>query len=258
VRTAVALSPHLDDAAFSCGGLLAMLRDAGWRTVVATIFTRSVIQPTGFALACQLDKGLDATVDYMALRRAEDAVACAGLDAEPRWLDFAEAPHRGYDSAPALFGPIHDDVWRDISPAIAAILAELQPDLVLSPSGMGGHVDHRHVIRAALPLVPAAQHGFYRDTPYAIRNPHAPLHVDIGGLVCAVVDIAAGLDRKIAASTAYGSQVGFQFGGAVPAGSALRQFAWAEGGAFPAETFYAPSGLVPGGVTRDSLERATL
>lgn len=258
MKTALALSPHLDDAAFSCGGLLAVLRDAGWRTVVATVFTRSVSSPTGFALACQLDKGLAATVDYMALRRAEDAAACALLDAEWQWLDFAEAPHRGYDSAPALFGPMHDDAWRDISPAIAALLVELRPDLVLSPSGMGGHVDHRHVIRAALPLVPAGRHAFYRDAPYAIRNPGAPRHVDIPGMVCANVNIAAGLDRKIAASTAYVSQVGFQFGGAGPAGAALRQFAWAEGGSYPAEVFYAPPGVVPDEVIRGSLERATL
>ena len=258
MKTALALSPHLDDAAFSCGGLLAVLRDAGWRTVVATVFTCSVPNPAGFALACQLDKGLDATVDYMALRRTEDAAACAALDAEPRWLDFAEAPHRGYDSAPALFGAVRDDAWRDITPAIATLLAELQPDLVLSPSGMGGHVDHRHVIRAALPLVTPGRHAFYRDTPYAIRNPHGPLHVDTSGLICVDVDIAAGLNRKVSASTAYASQVGYQFGGAGPAGAALREFAWAEGKSFPAEIFYASPDLIPVGVSRDSLERATL
>ena len=79
--TALALSPHLDDAAFSCGGLLASLAREGWHVVMATLFTASVADPTGFALACQLDKGLPAEVDYMALRRAEDvrAAAEAGL-----------------------------------------------------------------------------------------------------------------------------------------------------------------------------------
>ena len=67
--TALALSPHLDDAAFSCGGLLASLAQAGWRVVMATLFTGSVAEPKGFALACQLDKGLGPEIDYMALRR---------------------------------------------------------------------------------------------------------------------------------------------------------------------------------------------
>jgi hypothetical protein len=98
---ALALSPHLDDAAFSCGGTLARLAEAGWRVVVATLFTRSVPDPTGFALACQLDKGLGPEVDYMALRRAEDRDAMRALGAEARWLDLPEAPHRRYGSRPS-------------------------------------------------------------------------------------------------------------------------------------------------------------
>ena len=150
--TALFLSPHLDDAAFSCGGAVALLGDAGWRCVVATAFTASVPDPTGFALACQLDKGLGPEVDYMALRRDEDRDACALLGAEPCWLGLPEAPHRGYEAAPALFGPAHpaDDVWRAVADKVAALLAELRPDRVYAPQGLGGHVDHRQVIRAVL------------------------------------------------------------------------------------------------------------
>ena len=96
-RTALLVSPHLDDAAFSCGGLAAMLARAGWRVVIATLFTRSVHPATGFALACQRDKGLADEVDYMALRRAEDVSAVACLGAEAWHGDLPEAPHRGYD-----------------------------------------------------------------------------------------------------------------------------------------------------------------
>ena len=45
----LALSPHLDDAVFSAGGALAVRVDAGWRVVVATLFTGNVERPTGFA-----------------------------------------------------------------------------------------------------------------------------------------------------------------------------------------------------------------
>ena len=84
---------------FSCGGLLAQLGDRGWRTVLATAFTATVLPATGFALACQLDKGLGPEVDYMALRRDEDRAAAAILGvSDLRWLDLPEAPHRGYGS----------------------------------------------------------------------------------------------------------------------------------------------------------------
>lgn len=239
--TALFLSPHLDDAAFSCGGLMAQLADAGWRTVMMTAFTASVLPATGFALACQLDKGLDAAIDYMALRRDEDRAAAAILGVtDLRWLNLPEAPHRGYGSPSELFGAIRPDdmVWQGLAEHIAAATDELQPDLVLGPQGLGNHVDHRQMIRAVSDTVrqPLA---FYRDAPYAIRNPNAGSHVGDNNVSECVVGIAGTLDRKVEASCAYGSQIGFQFGGAASLGVALREFAVREGQGRPAERFLA-------------------
>ncbi|GAC1345345.1 MAG: PIG-L family deacetylase [Acetobacteraceae bacterium] len=235
--TALFLSPHLDDVAFSCGGLMAQLGDAGWRTVMATAFTASVPTPTGFALACQLDKGLGPEVDYMALRREEDRQAAALLGAEPRWLGLPEAPHRGYGSAPELFAGLRADdaIWRELVPLLADLVAGTGPALILAPQGLGGHVDHLQMIRALGEAGPgAAAIAYYRDAPYAIRNPAAqplvtgPAHI---------VPIAAGLDRKIRAACAYASQIGFQFGGKAALARSLTEFALSEGTGTPSERF---------------------
>jgi len=242
--TALFLSPHLDDVAFSCGGLLAQLGDAGWRTVMVTAFTRTVLPAMGFALACQLDKGLGPEIDYMALRREEDRAAAAILGvSDLRFLDVPEAPHRGYGSAPALFGAIavDDQVWRPLAAGITALIDELQPNLVLAPQGLGDHVDHRQMIRAVLHAAPRHL-AFYRDTPYAIRNPDAVPSLEHSEVRVCVLGIAAGLERKIAASCAYGSQIGFQFGGPAPLAAALREFAVREGQGRPAERFLARPG----------------
>lgn len=237
--TALVVSPHLDDAAFSCGGTMAQLADAGWRVVMATAFTRSIHPAHGFALACQLDKGLPPELDYMALRRAEDLVAASILGAEPRFLDLPEAPHRGYASAPELFGAIRpdDQVWQPLAALLADLVAELQPGLVLGPQGLGNHVDHQQTIRALLHAAAASPLAFYRDTPYAIRNPAALRNVTLPAWQENCLGIGAGLDRKVAAACAYASQVGFQFGGPEAAATALRRFAAEEGGAVPAERF---------------------
>ncbi|HEY0207319.1 MAG TPA: PIG-L family deacetylase, partial [Acetobacteraceae bacterium] len=212
--TALFLSPHLDDVAFSCGGLLAQLGDGGWRTIMATAFTRSVPDPTGFALSCQTDKGLGPEVDYMALRREEDRAAAAILGTEPRWLALPEAPHRGYHSAPALFGPLldGDDIWKLLAALLADLMETLRPDLVVAPQGIGGHVDHRQLITAVLALAHPPPLAFYRDAPYAIRNQGVPSDVRIGTLPSCAAGVASGLDRRVAASCAYASQIGFQFG----------------------------------------------
>ena len=244
--TALVLSPHLDDAAFSCGGCMAQLADAGWCTVMATAFTATVLPVAGFALACQLDKGLGPDVDYMALRREEDRAAAAILGVtDLRWLDLPEAPHRGYESAAALFGAIRKDdaVWRLLADKIVALLDELQPDLVLAPQGLGSHVDHQQMIGAVRQAAPR-QLAFYRDTPYALRDTNAVSdHVPSGLRECAP-GIAAGLERKIAASCAYRSQIGFQFGGPARLAAALREFAVREGQGRPAERFLASPGAL--------------
>ncbi len=243
--TALFLSPHLDDVAFSCGGLVAQLGDAGWRTIMATAFTRSVLNPTGFALTCQTDKGLGPDMDYMALRREEDRAAAAILGTEPRWLDLPEAPHRGYHSAPALFGPLldGDDIWRPLATLLAELVETLCPDLIVAPQGLGSHVDHRQLITAVLALVDPPPLAFYRDAPYAIRNQGASPDVRLLGLPSCAAGIVSGLDRRVASSCAYVSQIGFQFGGPAALDWALRAFAAAEGGGVPAERFL---GVLPG------------
>ena len=248
--TALFLSPHLDDVAFSCGGTAARLSAAGWRCVVATAFTRSVPNPTGFALACQLDKGLPADTDYMAIRRAEDAAACAALGAEAEWLDFPEAPHRGYQSATELFAGVREEdrIDRPLATEVSRLWQELRPDAVFAPQGVGNHVDHVQLIEAVRESLPADAVTWYRDAPYVIRRPAV---LSAGWLLAATgwpltlasTDLAAKLD----ACSAYRTQLAFQFGGEAGMRKQLTAFAEAEGRAGgtaePAERF---AGRVPG------------
>ncbi len=233
---ALALSPHLDDAAFSCGGTLARLVQLGWAVTICTVFTRSILGPKGFALACQTDKGLPPEVDYMALRRTEDAAACDALGAEPLWLDWPEAPHRGYGDAAALFGaPLHDDPAH----GLAAALADLKADLVLAPQAIGGHVDHVLLVHAVLQAARPAM--WWTDFPYAMRSATAqPFEDSMAQLsVCAVHGDAR---ARLAACASYRTQLGFQFGGIAGLEAALAA-------AGPLETFRHDAGArLPEGV----------
>ncbi len=210
---AVAVSPHLDDAVFSCGGLIGRLTQAGWDVEVVTVFTGSVAQPRGFALECQLDKGLPPDADYMELRREEDRVATRMLGASARWFPFLEAPHRGYGSAPALFGTrlAADDVLGPVTDALSGLLSALSPDLVLAPQALGGHVDHCLTVEA-LRRVRRPSTLWWRDFPYATRSSCPEPFGDVMRAwdECAIV---TDLRRKLEACASYRSQIGFQFGG---------------------------------------------
>ena len=237
----VAVSPHLDDAVFSVGGTLARLGERV-DVLVVTCFTGSVDPATAtpFALSTQLDKGLGADVDYMALRREEDrrALGILGTGIVGRHLDLLEAPHRGYASAPELFAGRRpdDEVAGPLAAALEPLLADA--DLVLAPQALGDHVDHQWVGAVVADLVPGGRRAWWRDTPYAVKRPDAlPMdHVD-GEAV--VVDVGATLERKVEAVCCYVTQVPFQFGSPGAAGETLRALAHDEGGGTPAEVLRA-------------------
>jgi LmbE family N-acetylglucosaminyl deacetylase len=208
VRTLLAVSPHLDDAAFSAGALLWTAAQRGWRVVVATMFTGNVAQPSGFALACQLDKGLPADVDYMALRREEDRQACRALGAEPIHLPLLEAPHRGYENAAALFGGVHphDAVAPAVGERLAQLLAEVRPGVVLAPLGIGGHVDHL-IVREAIVRLSPPRLRLWEDWPYLDRAGG-----QVRGAACRWTVSPEARAAKLRACASYVTQLGFQFG----------------------------------------------
>ncbi|MGK5499311.1 PIG-L deacetylase family protein [Streptomyces sp. URMC 125] len=228
----MAVSPHLDDAVFSAGGVLAVLARAGWSVRVVTCFTASVDDPCPFALSTQLDKGLPPEADYMALRRAEDTAAQRVLGTlPPVHLPLPEAPHRGYGSAPELFTPPRagDTVGAELESLIRPHLAPA--DLVLAPQGIGGHVDHLITARAVAAAAPPSRTCWWRDVPYLARAPHAAGGPPSGRPVEAsevTVDIGTVLARKIAAAACYTTQVGFQFGGTERVGEVLSAVARSE------------------------------
>ncbi|MGL5840178.1 MAG: PIG-L deacetylase family protein [Sphingorhabdus sp.] len=214
--TAIALSPHLDDAVFSAGGTLAFLAENGWEVRIVTAFTASVRDPQGFALACQLDKGLGPEIDYMAMRRKEDAAACAALGIRaPVWLDLPEAPHRGYHSAQALFAGVKADDDIDLRLARLLIPFVEDADLLFACQAIGGHVDHILAVRALMQIARPPT-LWWTDFPYSIRGGPSLRPFQACFDVLESIDFALSKrarQAKIAACLCYASQLGFQFGG---------------------------------------------
>lgn len=221
MRRVLAVSPHLDDAVFSAGGTLARHAMDGDEVTILTCFTGNVAKPQGFALECQLDKGLSAEIDYMALRRAEDLAACEAIGAKAIHLPFLEAPHRGYADAKSLFaGRKETDapIVADLRAAIASLYDKLCPSIVYGPLGVGNHVDH-HVVRDAMAEqsagVPVVS---WEDFPYAMKSEAVS-----EGVVRRPLD-APSAAAKLRSVLCYKTQLGFQFGSAEHAADILSQW----------------------------------
>jgi LmbE family N-acetylglucosaminyl deacetylase len=144
------VSPHLDDAVFSCGDLLDHCPDA----LVVTVFagTPDTDASTDWDRRC----GFGNPTDAMRARRTEDRAALLQLRARPRWLHFLDSQYLATPTAAA------------IAAAMQALIEETRPDVLIVPMGLF-HSDHVLVSDALLPLA-ATHHApawvVYEDALY--------------------------------------------------------------------------------------------
>jgi LmbE family N-acetylglucosaminyl deacetylase len=241
----VVLSPHLDDAALSLGGSIARFTAAGERVLVITVAAGSPSPGSAlgsFAESLHQAWGVG-SVDVVALRRREDEAAMAILGAEALRLERLDAVYRlpqRYDTEAALLGEpaLEDRLGLDLALDLAAILDASPRAVILAPLAVGGHVDHRVVHDVALELWRSGRElCFYEDFPYAARplsveERRAAIGVDLEPVT---LDIAATLERKVAAVLAYESQIDVLFGGIEAARAAILAHAQEVGQGGPAE-----------------------
>ncbi|MGH3713100.1 MAG: PIG-L deacetylase family protein [Micromonosporaceae bacterium] len=174
--TIMVLSPHLDDSVLSCGALIADAHHLGVDVVVVTVFNGRPVPPVS-APASRFHARCGHTDDNaMDEREIEDAHALGVVGARTERLYLPEALYRKdqdgkplYDSDLAIFMEtlrLSDDELRAVECRIAECVDDVDPDLVLAPLGIGGHVDHLLVSVAAQRLDRDVL--YYEDVPYVL------------------------------------------------------------------------------------------
>ncbi|MCC7549591.1 MAG: PIG-L family deacetylase [Burkholderiales bacterium] len=162
-QAAVFLSPHLDDAVFSCGGLISRLAEQGCRPLVINVFSRAGVD-------FRTSAGTDDT-------RIEEEHAVSGyLGFCVRFVGECDAWFRkdAYKSLSGLFMADPRSYAQElerIRSAIAAALRDVSCDVVYAPLGIGWHVDHLLTHLAARSLIDPGRLRFYEDAPYMLL-PH--------------------------------------------------------------------------------------
>jgi LmbE family N-acetylglucosaminyl deacetylase len=175
---AVFLSPHLDDAALSCGGQIADRVLEGQSVLIVTVFAGDGPSARRSPLARKIERGWNLGDDGMEKRRAEDEEACGLLGAACEHWSFQDAIHR---RDPASGGPVYDTLPELLSPPkpvdeplverIAARLDTLAPfGTLFAPLAVGGHADHFLTRWAAEEAVDPEHLVYYEDYPYSRRT----------------------------------------------------------------------------------------
>lgn len=170
------LSPHLDDIAMSCGGLVWEQAMAGEHVTIWSICAGDPPDTPLSPLAQSLHDRWETGREAVALRREEDARSCAALGAIPRhftWPDviYRSYPHTGQPVITAneeLFTAAPED---HLVIELSEVLAGQTPpgSQLVCPLALGCHVDHL-LVRAA-----AERTGrrllYYADYPYILTSP---------------------------------------------------------------------------------------
>lgn len=207
LRRVLVVSPHLDDAAFSCAHLLAGADDALVVTVFAGAPDRYPDPLGAWDLACGYRPGDDIVTD----RRREDDEALAALGARGEQLDFVDRQYRVDKRC---------DV-KTISRRIETSLDAFDPTVVLAPLAIQ-HPDHRAALRATLALR-SRNHdrrvwAVYGEYPYVWRQQDRTVrrlaHLRTAGYrVTPVLSLPRAPEAKVAALQSYRSQLtGMDFG----------------------------------------------
>lgn len=171
------LSPHFDDVALSCGGLVWELSHARDDVSVWTIFGGKPTQVVNSPIIQELHARWQSGDQAIHIRKSEDIRSCRILNAAHRHFDFPDCIYRVddhgnplYSSEDSLFGPVND---HDLA-IVNKLVKRLDPLIpastqIVCPLAIGNHVDHQLTRQIVAKLERTA--WFYVDFPYILKHP---------------------------------------------------------------------------------------
>ncbi len=231
------LSPHLDDAVLSAGGLIYEQSKAGIPVEIWSFMCGFPDESnlTDFAKMLHTVWGTGTAEETTRLRREEDKKAAAIVGARAVHFDFLDCIYRRGRNGDALYTDIYappHEAEADLPAQIAqTMIAWLKPDdKVVCQLGIGSHVDHV-ILRKAVemlkrPLI------YDADIPYLLKNPQELSQRTDGMKVSSQPVSEAALKVWMEAIEAYSSQISSLFEDRETMREKIRAY-WAERGGIP-------------------------
>jgi len=209
------LSPHFDDIAFSCGGLVWEQVEEGNSVSIWTICAADPPEGDLSEFAAYKHITWETNKETVHHRRREDQASCALMGARPRYFPFQDCIYRQdpltgsflYDSEESLWGAIHPSESILLERLISELIQVLPENAqVVSPLALGNHVDHQLTRKAAELLNRPL--WYYADFPYVIHMPEIFINLTQKGWTHIVFPISkAGMSAWENAVAAHASQI---------------------------------------------------
>jgi LmbE family N-acetylglucosaminyl deacetylase len=245
--THVYLSSHLDDVVLSCGGRMWQQAQASERVLAVTIFAGAPAPSAPLSpFARELHTRWGYLADAATRRQEEDLAALALLGAEATHWPYFDCIYRQAPNGRFLYAS-EEALWEEVAPAERCLIAELAGRLaalplsrdstVYAPLGVGRHVDHQIVRRAA----EASGHAlvYYEDYPYAKDRQAVRTALKEGQWQPELAPLSEkALEAKTAAIACYRSQLGTFWADGTEMAAAVRAFTKRAGDGRIAERYW--------------------
>lgn len=211
------ISPHLDDAIYSAGGLIYEQTQSGVPVEIWTIMSKIPEREELSSFAKKMHQlwGVKSARETMHIRREENEKATAIVGAENRYLDFVDSLYRTGNDGQALYNnsflSLHEDE-SDLPQRIAEkLFKNLEPnDKLVCPLAFGGHIDHV-IVRDAVDLLSFSP--FYMgDIPYLLYASRTLWRKTFSMKKKVLAISKVGLKVWLKAIRAYTSQLEVEFG----------------------------------------------
>lgn len=210
------LSPHYDDAAYSCGGMIYQWVQQNKDVVILTIMAgRPSLSLPNTPILKDNHERWQVGDDPIVIRRAEDQAAAKILGVKTRYLDVPDCIYR-IANGEALY-PSEDSLWGEVHPDDSASAALEAIDLtdievIYAPMAIGKHVDHQIVRNWAWNIAKNSQSivKFYQDYPYMRQQDALKMALDYFDmpLQAEIIILSENaMQHKVRAMSAYGSQI---------------------------------------------------
>lgn len=188
------ISPHLDDVALSCGGIVSYLSSNHHVVEIWTLFAGSPFDNHLSNFALSLHERWNLSLDAPKIRRIEDIKACKQLGAKYKHFQIPDCIYRK-DQSNLPIVQQEEDLYQPIPPSQIFLVDQIAgkiesliapKDIIISPLGIGNHLDHR-ITKAAIKKLSINHLLFYEDYPYVIKSQtqdfdiknFSPIHFDL-------------------------------------------------------------------------------
>jgi LmbE family N-acetylglucosaminyl deacetylase len=211
------LSPHLDDIAFSCGGLAWELANDNHNVEIWNICAGDPPDGSLSPFARTMHESWGLGMDAVRIRREEDRKACQLMGVSPRYFNYLDCIYRVsaegdffYQSGTEIFGGLDPREETLIDALFQEMRRSLPEDVnLVVPLGIGNHVDHQLTRKAAHRL--GRDLLYYADYPYAREEEGQEIlgiMADSPEWRCEVFPISdQGLEIWFEGARSYGSQI---------------------------------------------------